>query len=70
MSWDWRGFYNSQFDARVRLTLLNYEYRTISRTFPGWTLKDIKGLTTRERRFWIALANWEHEMIKAKVPNA
>lgn len=69
MSWDWRGFYSSQHDLRTRLTILNYDYRTISRSFPGWSLADIKGLTTRERRFWLAVSKYEKDAIEAMKPS-
>jgi hypothetical protein len=69
----WRVFYSLQSDLRAQLTVLNYAYKTISRAFPGWTLTDIKGLTTRERRFWLAYAAWERgalNMITDNKPNA
>lgn len=27
----------------------------IAKGFPGWTLRDIKSLTVRERRYWVKL---------------
>jgi hypothetical protein len=38
------------------------EYRRISAAYPGWGLREIKQLPTRERIYWLKHAMWETEV--------
>lgn len=37
-----------------------YCYAFLAEHHPGWSLKDVKALTRRERGWWIEMAKWRH----------
>lgn len=41
---------------------LNYEI--LASGYPGWSLADIRGLTVRERQWWMKLLEWKKEKAK------
>jgi hypothetical protein len=50
--------------------MLYFEYRHIAVTHPGWSLTEIKKMTTRERTYWSEFAKWEREGRKIHAANA
>ena len=36
---------------------LNYE--VIAQHYPGWSLSEIRSMTGRQRRFWMAMIEWK-----------
>jgi hypothetical protein len=50
--------------------MLFFEYRYIAVTHPGWSLTEIKKMTTRERTYWSEFAKWEREGRKIHAANA
>jgi hypothetical protein len=37
---------------------LYFDYEVISSDHLGWTLEDIKGMSLRERDYWVAVRQW------------
>jgi hypothetical protein len=31
----------------------------IAKHYPGWSLNEIRGMTGRQRRFWMAMIEWK-----------
>jgi hypothetical protein len=36
---------------------LNYE--VLAQAYPGWSLSEIRAMTGRQRRFWLAMIEWK-----------
>lgn len=37
------------------------DYHFLAVSYPGWTISDIKGLSVREREYWIDMSKYRDE---------
>jgi hypothetical protein len=45
--------------------VLYLDYEVIAQTYSGWSLNEVRGMSARQRKYWLAMIRWKRE--KASV---